>query len=138
MLLQNLTRKGPFFLHPFLQDSCKIPWPQDPAGSCKILQGCKKKGPFLVRSCKSVFTGMLIIGNNSPGMTQNLLAVLSGLFRSTLLSESCCHSDGYKRLSSKMLFFDWKTIPFCLVEVYDYITFVMSLVSTLLGNGCVK
>ena len=106
--------------------------------SCKILQEYKKKGPFLVRSCKSVFTGMLIIGNNSPGMTQNLLAVLSGLFRSTLLSESCCHSDGYKRLSSKMLFFDWKTIPFCLVEVYDYITFVMSLVSTLLGNGCVK
>ena len=44
--------------------SCKIPAKshkilQDPAGSCKILQGCKKKGPFLVRSCKSIFTGQV-------------------------------------------------------------------------------
>ena len=71
MLLQDLTRKGPFFLHSckifqhlarfcgilwdfrniagilhefcarFLQDYCKI------TGSCKILQECKKKNLFL-------------------------------------------------------------------------------------------
>ena len=79
MLLQDLTRNSPFSCIParscgilrdfggilqefcarFLQDSCKIPQdPQDSARSCKILQGCKKKGPFLVRSCKSVFTGI--------------------------------------------------------------------------------
>ena len=82
MLLQDLTRKGPLFLHPckilqdlarfcgILQESfrnlaqnfCKIPAkflliPQDPAGFCKILQGCKKKEPILVRPCKSIFTG---------------------------------------------------------------------------------
>ena len=39
---------------------------QNPARSCiakycKILQGCKKKGPFLIRSCKSVFTGCLYV-----------------------------------------------------------------------------
>ena len=91
-LLQDLTRKGPFFLHPckILQDSvgsCRILWDyagnlqescrnfvqysckilanshkiaQDPAGSCKILQdltGMQEKGTFLVRSCKSNFTG---------------------------------------------------------------------------------
>ena len=90
-LLQDLARKGPFFLHPckILQDSvgscgvlqescrilarnsCKIPArflqnptrsrkiQQDLARSCKIMQGCKKKGPFLARSCKSVFTGLI-------------------------------------------------------------------------------
>ena len=41
----------------FLQDSRKIP--QDLARSHKILQECKKKGPFLVRSCKSIFTGLI-------------------------------------------------------------------------------
>ena len=91
-LLQDLARKGPFFLHPckILQDrarSCgilrdlvgfcrnlagflhEIPArfllnptrsrkiPQDLERSCKILLGCKKKGPFLARSCKSIFTG---------------------------------------------------------------------------------
>ena len=40
----------------FLENSCKIP--QDPTRSRRILQGYKKKEPFLVRSCKSVFTGM--------------------------------------------------------------------------------
>ena len=33
---------------------------QNPAGFCKILQGCKKKGTFLARSCKSVFTGKVL------------------------------------------------------------------------------
>ena len=56
----------------FVQESCKIPAksckiPQDPAGSCKMLQdlgdlaGVQEKGPFLARSCKSVFTGMASI-----------------------------------------------------------------------------
>ena len=31
-----------------------------PAKSHKILQECKKKGPFLVRSCKSIFTGQWV------------------------------------------------------------------------------
>ena len=68
--LQDLTRKGPFYIptrswdlvgfcRNFVQDSCKIP--QDPEGSCKILQdlaGMQEKDPFLVRSCKSIFTGL--------------------------------------------------------------------------------
>ena len=47
--LQDIPRKGPFPLH-----SCKILqdlWParflQNPTRSCKILQECKIKGPFL-------------------------------------------------------------------------------------------
>ena len=85
MLLQDLTRKGPLFLHPckilqdlarfcgilqdfagifqesctkFLQDPCKIP--ANPARSCRILQdlaGMQEKEPILVRPCKSIFTG---------------------------------------------------------------------------------
>ena len=76
--LARSYEKRSFFLHP-----CKIL--QDPAGSCKIMQdfagilhesctkflqnparshrilqdlaGMQEKGPFLVRSCKNVFTG---------------------------------------------------------------------------------
>ena len=73
MPLQDRTRKGPFFLHlckilldfarfcrNLAQNSCKVPAKSlKISGSCKILQGCKKKGPFLVRSCKSIFTGMV-------------------------------------------------------------------------------
>ena len=62
-ILQEFCRNLAGFLHEiparFLQNptrSRKIP--QDLARSCKILQGCKKKGPFLARSCKSVFTGL--------------------------------------------------------------------------------
>ena len=73
-LLQDLT-KGPFCIP---ARSCKIL--QNPAGSCRILHlagilckiparfhrilqdlvGMQEKGPFLVRSCKSVFTGILV------------------------------------------------------------------------------
>ena len=85
--LARSCKKRSFFLAPLqdlagscgiLQESCRIlarnscknparflqnpsrsrKIPQDLARSCKILQGCKKKGPFLARSCKSVFTGL--------------------------------------------------------------------------------
>ena len=95
MLLQDLARKGPFLhpckILQCLARSCRILWdlagfyrnlagilqeflqnparshkiPQDLARSCKILQGCKKKGPFLARSCKSVFTGQALIQKNT-------------------------------------------------------------------------
>ena len=82
MLLQDLARKGPVFLHPckilqdpagscgilrdfagilqdsctkFLQDSCKIL--QDPTRSCKILQGCKKKDLLLQDLAKAFLLG---------------------------------------------------------------------------------
>ena len=51
-LLQDLTRKGPFFLYP-----CKIL--QDPTGSCKIMQGCKKKDLFLQDLARAFLLGLL-------------------------------------------------------------------------------
>ena len=59
MLLKDLTRKGPFFLH-----TCKILL-QDPARSCgilqeswtKFLQDLAGKQEKRIFSCKSIFTG---------------------------------------------------------------------------------
>ena len=51
------------FLHKiparFLQNSCKIP--QDPAGSCKILQGCKKKDLFLQDLARAFLLGIQLL-----------------------------------------------------------------------------
>ena len=70
----------------FLQDSCKNPAkshknPQDPTGSCNILQdlaGVQEKGPFLARSCKSVFTGCVVLMNYVAYRIPSLVSQMHG------------------------------------------------------------